>query len=125
MAIIGMGTDIIEISRIAQAAEKNTRFARRILTETEWDIFNQQADPVRYLAKRFAAKEAAAKALQTGIGRGISWHHLEIANHDSGAPFLILSQGALQVFKNRGGRSSHLSISDEARFAVATVIFEN
>ena len=76
MAIAGLGTDIVEIARFEMEGGSRDRLARRVLTPDEWDIYTSHNQPVRYLAKRFAAKEAAVKALGTGIGRGISWQQL-------------------------------------------------
>ncbi|MBD3585884.1 holo-ACP synthase [Salinimonas sp. HHU 13199] len=125
MAIIGLGTDIVEIARIENTIRRQPRFVQRILTPAEQMHYKEHTDSVRYLAKRFAAKEAAAKALQTGIGRGVSWQHMQVENDDSGAPHLIFSQGALTVFEEKKARSCHLSISDEKHYAVATVIIES
>lgn len=124
MAIIGIGTDIVEIARIEDTIRRQPRFVQRILTPAEQAFFEQHTDAVRYLAKRFAAKEAAAKALQTGIGRGVSWQHMHVDNDENGAPYLTFSQGALTVFEEKKARSCHLSISDEKHYAVATVIIE-
>ncbi|QJR80266.1 holo-ACP synthase [Alteromonas pelagimontana] len=124
MAIAGMGTDIIEIDRIAQNLARTPRLAARILTSREMQIFAEHSEPARYLAKRFAAKEAAVKALGTGIGRGISWQHIEVCNDQLGAPFLLFSGEFAVHCDKRAIVSSHLSISDEKHYAVATVILE-
>lgn len=124
MAIIGLGTDIVEITRIEETVSRQPRFVQRILTHAEQAQYEHHAEPVRYLAKRFAAKEAAAKALQTGIGRGVSWQHMHVDNDENGAPYLTFSQGALSVFEEKKARSCYLSISDEKHYAVATVIIE-
>jgi holo-[acyl-carrier protein] synthase len=78
--------------------------------------------PHRLLAKRFAAKEAIAKALGTGIGRGVSWQDITIGHDDSGAPQVHLSGGALNVAKQRGGKRVELSLADEAEYVVAFAI---
>jgi holo-[acyl-carrier protein] synthase len=122
MAILGLGTDIVEIARVEKAFSQ--RFAQRVLTENELSIMRESNEPARYLAKRWSAKEAAAKALGTGIGRGISFQHFEISNNEFGAPQLTLSGPALELAQEKGGTSFHLSISDEVNYAVATVIFD-
>ena len=66
MAIVGMGTDIVEIARIEEALSRSSRLAPRVLTPTEMTLFESSSEPVRYLAKRFAAKEAAVKAMNLG-----------------------------------------------------------
>lgn len=125
MAIVGMGTDLIAVERIAQALERNgRRFSARILTESERVAMLEVANPHFYLAKRFAAKEAAAKALGTGIADGVSFQNFEITNRDSGQPELKLSGRAAEVAKKLGVQTTWLSLSDEKRYAVATVILE-
>lgn len=125
MAIAGLGTDVIEISRIAAQLERSDRLAKRVLTETEFTLFVNHNEPARYLAKRFAAKEAAVKALGTGIGRGISWQHIEVANNELGAPYLTFCDEFAEQCHARNITSSHVSISDEQHYAVATVILES
>ncbi|MBU2882970.1 holo-ACP synthase [Psychrosphaera sp. B3R10] len=122
MSVIGLGTDIVEIARITQACAGSDRLARRVLTDYEMGLFQQDNEPSRYLAKRWAAKEAAAKALGTGIGRGISFQHFEIRNNDLGAPKLTLTLAAKQRADDLGVKSALLSISDEQNYAMATVI---
>lgn len=130
--IVGLGTDIVEIARIEArvpvAGEKElqtNRLAKRVLTQSELDIFIKSSNPGRYLAKRFAAKEAAAKALGTGIGRGVSFQHIEISNDDNGAPKITFTDGAAQRLVLLGGKSGHVSIADEKHYATATVILES
>ena len=130
--IVGLGTDIVEIARIEArvpvAGEKElqtNRLAKRVLTRSELDIFIKSSNPGRYLAKRFAAKEAAAKALGTGIGRGVSFQHIEISNDDNGAPKITFTDGAAQRLVLLGGKSGHVSIADEKHYATATVILES
>lgn len=130
--IVGLGTDIVEVARIEArvpvAGEKElqtNRLAKRVLTPSELDIFIKSSNPGRYLAKRFAAKEAAAKALGTGIGRGVSFQHIEISNDDNGAPKITFTDGAAQRLVLLGGKSGHVSIADEKHYATATVILES
>ncbi|WP_394221657.1 holo-ACP synthase [Alteromonas gracilis] len=124
MAIAGLGTDIIEIARLGKDGEANARLAKRVLTPTEWQQFSEHATPIRFLAKRFAAKEAAVKALGTGIGNGISWQHIEVRNNELGAPELHFSGEFASMCQTRGIVRSVVSISDEQHYAVATVILE-
>ncbi|ACJ30457.1 Holo-acyl carrier protein synthase:Phosphopantethiene-protein transferase [Shewanella piezotolerans WP3] len=130
--IVGLGTDIVEIARIetriSEVVEKElqtNRLAKRVLTPSELDIFIKSSNPGRYLAKRFAAKEAAAKALGTGIGRGVSFQHIEISNNENGAPIVTFSAGAAERLAALGGVKGHLSIADEKHYATATVILES
>ncbi|WOT04332.1 holo-ACP synthase [Shewanella youngdeokensis] len=130
--IIGLGTDIVEISRIEARVPSagapnlaNDRLATRVLTKFELGLFVASANPARYLAKRFAAKEAAAKALGTGIGRGVSFQHIEISNNVNGAPIVTFTGGAADRMALLGGVRGHLSIADEKHYATATVIIES
>ncbi len=125
MAIAGMGTDIVEIARIANALERSARLAKRVLTDAELALFDAHGEPARYLAKRFAAKEAAVKALGTGIGNGISWQHIEVSNNELGAPVLQFFGEFAVMCQARGITGAHLSIADEQHYAVATVILES
>ncbi|MBP0048383.1 holo-ACP synthase [Marinobacterium sp. AK62] len=122
--IIGIGTDLLEIARVEAALTRTPRLSERILTPKEWQAFATATQPARFLAKRFAAKEAAAKALGTGIGRGVSWQHMEVGHDDSGRPLMTLSGGALEVATALGVQQLHLSYSDEREYVSAFVIAE-
>ncbi|WP_028117692.1 holo-ACP synthase [Ferrimonas senticii] len=125
MAIKGLGTDIVEIERIATRFDKlGDKLAARILTESELRELGHSSDPARFLAKRFAIKEAAAKALGTGIGRGVSFQHISLSHNEWGAPLLQLRGGAAERMAQLGATSTHVSLSDERRYVVATVIVE-
>ncbi|MEZ8193312.1 holo-ACP synthase [Vibrio cortegadensis] len=126
MAIVGLGTDIAEIERVEKAlARSGDAFARRILAESEYQTFQQLKQQGRFLAKRFAAKEAASKALGTGIAHGVTFHDFIISNNEHGKPVLTLQNKALEIAQAQQVTSSHLSISDERHYAVATVVFES
>lgn len=118
--MIAVGTDILEVARIeAVVARQGERFARRILTPEELSEYQSSGQPARLLARRFAAKEAVAKALGTGIGRGISWQDIYIAHDAAGAPRIQLERGAREVMLARGGSALLISISDERHYTVA------
>ncbi|PNI01892.1 holo-ACP synthase [Vibrio diazotrophicus] len=124
--IVGLGTDIAEIERIEKALNRSgDAFAQRILTESELEVFTNLKQKGRYLAKRFAAKEAASKALGTGIAHGVSFQDFEISNDENGKPVLTLSGKAQQIAQASSVCSVHLTISDERHYAVATVILES
>ncbi|NVD07490.1 holo-ACP synthase [Vibrio sp. JPW-9-11-11] len=126
MAIVGLGTDIAEIERVEKAlARTGEPFAKRILTEGEWATFTQIKQQGRFLAKRFAAKEAASKALGTGIAAGVTFHDFQVTNDEFGKPLLSLSGQAEAIAQQKQVASIHLSISDERHYAVATVILES
>lgn len=125
MAIVGLGTDIAEIERVEKAlARSGEAFAKRILTESELETFSGLKQQGRFLAKRFAVKEAASKALGTGIALGVSFQDFNVSNDEHGAPVLTLSNKALEIAEQKGVAHVHLSISDERHYAVATVILE-
>ncbi|MCM3671962.1 holo-ACP synthase [Mesobacillus maritimus] len=114
--ITGIGLDIVEISRIAVLFKKQPRFPERILTEEERKEFCSLSDrrKIEFLAGRFAAKEAFAKAFGTGIGKDLSFQDIEIKKNERGKPFFIkpISEGI------------HLSITHSRDFAAAQVIIE-
>ena len=125
MAIIGLGTDIVEIARIANQLDKSQRLAVRVLTSKEMYAFNAHKFPERFLAKRFAAKEAAVKALGTGISSGVSFQHVEVVNLSSGQPTLVFSGKFAELCEKRNINRSFISISDEQHYAIATVVLES
>jgi len=123
MSVVGIGTDIIEISRLAKM--KNTaldKLALRVLTPAEHQHYLQLKFKMPYLAKRWAGKEAAAKALGTGIAAGVSFQHFEIQSLNSGQPILVLSDLALEKATLLGATSWHISLSDEKEYATAFVV---
>lgn len=118
--MISVGTDILRIDRIDEAASRQgDRFMKRILTAKEQEEYHASREPNRLLGKRFAAKEAVAKALGTGIGRGVSWQDIQIDHDDFGAPVVVLCGGAERVARERGGSQVLLSLSDERDYVVA------
>ena len=123
--IYGVGTDLIEIRRIDRAlARFGERFAKRILCEPELKRFRVHKQPVAYLAKRFAAKEAFTKALGTGIHAPANWHGVWVINLPSGKPVLEFSPELKALLDRKKILGSHLSLSDERELAAATVILE-
>ena len=123
--IYGIGTDVVEIARVDKAlARWGERFAERILCEPELRRFRSHRQPVSYLAKRFAAKEAFSKALGTGIKAPANWHGLWVINHPSGKPQLEFTRPLSALLCARGITRTHVSLSDERGVAVATVILE-
>lgn len=123
--IFGIGTDIVEVSRIEESlARFGEAFAQRVLTEREWLAFEQLQTRARFLAKRFAAKEAFAKALGTGLRAPATFQQIGVGHDDLGKPVFDLGAD-LQIFLDqRGIRACHLSISDEKALAVAFVVLE-
>ena len=120
---IAIGTDIVDIQRIADAVERQgDKFVQRILTESEISEYQARGHAVSFLAKRFAATEAIAKALGTGIGRGISFQHMVISNNAEGAPQVELRDKADERLTQLGGSHVLLSLADEKHFALAYVM---
>lgn len=123
--IFGIGTDIVRIQRMADNLERyGERFAARILTEVEMTAFLASAQQAPFLAKRFAAKEAAAKALGTGFRNGLNLRDIGVSNDGLGKPMLAFSDRAQQALKNQGVGAAHLSLSDESEYAIAYVVLE-
>ena len=122
--IYGIGTDIVNIARIRAACERHgERFAARILAPVELSAWREHSDPPRLLAKRFAAKEAFAKAYGSGVRAPVLLPALAVSHDDLGKPYFVF-HGALAQLLSERGLTAHLSISDEADYAVAYVILE-
>lgn len=123
--VIGTGIDIIEISRIEQAIERNGElFLRRIFTPAEQAYCQARQLSAIHYAGRFAAKEAAFKALGTGWAGKIRWVDVEVEPSNPGPPKLKLAGAAADQFQAMGATKAHLSISHSRDYAVAMVIFE-
>ena len=123
--IYGVGTDVVEIARIENAlARFGERFARRILSESEFNRFKHHRLPAAYLAKRFAAKEAFVKALGTGIHAPANWQGVWVKNLPSGQPVLGFSKPLQALLSRKKIMQAHVSLSDERGVAFATVILE-
>lgn len=124
--IIGIGTDIMQIERMQESLQqRGEAWARRLLTDPELAEYEKRGNKPAYLAKRFAAKEAAAKALGTGFADGITWKQMHVLNDAKGAPVMTFTDKALERAQALGVTHIHLSISDEKHYAVAFVILES
>lgn len=120
--IFGIGTDIIEISRVAKSIQRlGQHFLDRLFTHREQEYCLKYKAAERHFAGRFAAKEAIAKALGTGMGDKVSWLDIEIVNDATGAPTVILSEKVLAHFP---GIKVHISISHNHETAVAFAMIE-
>lgn len=122
--IRGIGTDILQLSRIEEALQRTPKLADRILTEDELRQYSEQTDQPRFLAKRFAAKEAVVKALGTGIGRGVGWQHIEICKNQAGKPSVSLTGGAAEMADTLSIDQIHISYTDEREYIVAFAVAE-
>ena len=124
--IFGIGTDIVQNSRMEENLEKyGERFAKRIQSDDEFSEYGEVVNPAAFLAKRFAAKEAAVKALGTGFRDGISMTHVAVGHDDLGKPILSFSDAAKKIAESKNINSMHLSIADEKEYAVAYVVMES
>ena len=122
--IYGIGTDIIDISRIKTSLAKNKKFKNRIFSKKEIKYCDSKNNKIASYSKRFAAKEAFAKALGTGVSKGISFNEISINNNKNGAPFIELSGKTKIIFKKLTNNRNkiYLSLSDEKKYALAMVI---
>jgi holo-[acyl-carrier protein] synthase len=125
--IVGTGVDIVKVQRIESALNRwGDNFAAKILTVEELGQYHHyKSARAGYLARQFAAKEAVAKALGTGMGAGTNFLKIAVGTIDSGAPVVSLSGRAKTRSENLGINNWHVSISDEKEFAVAFVVAEN
>lgn len=119
--IKGIGIDIIEISRIEKAVKKNPRFLQRVFTPDEIKLFEERNYPYNTIAGFFAAKEATAKVLGTGI-RNMQWKDIEVKKDPLGKPFLKLHNHAREIAYSKNIKDIHLSISHSKEYAVAQAI---
>jgi holo-[acyl-carrier protein] synthase len=123
--IVGIGVDLVKIDRMRNGlARFGDRMPRRILSDSEYSRFRQSRRPAEFLAQRFAAKEAAAKALGTGFSGGVFLRDICITNDLSGKPEISFSGDAHVVAARRGVSHGHVSLSDEGEYAIAFVTLE-
>lgn len=125
MTIRGIGTDIVATNRIRGLLRRHgARLYSRILAPSEQAALASVGDQAPFMARRFAAKEAAAKALGTGLARGVRWRDIEVRHDAHGRPCLRFHGESRRIAAERGIGHYHLSISDEHDYAVAFVILE-
>jgi holo-[acyl-carrier protein] synthase len=127
--IVGIGSDLIDIRRIEKTLERHgERFTARVFTEIEQAKSDRRAQRAASYAKRFAAKEACAKALGTGLARGVFWRDMGVVNLPGGAPTMALTGGALarlRAITPKGHEAAiHVTITDDHPLAQAFVVIE-
>ena len=123
--LLGTGVDLIEVERIAQSIERfGERFVHRLYTAEEIAYCSRKRNGAESFAARFAAKEAAAKALGTGMNFGVTWREIEVGRSAAGRPSLELSGQARRVAAQLGVRTISLSLTHTARLAIAMVVLE-
>lgn len=121
--IFGIGTDLVHIPRMQVLLDKHgNKIAQRILSDTEYESFQQALKPASFLAKRFAAKEATAKALGTGFRDGLSLRDISVSNNVDGKPELSFYKRGQALLDELNIGRSLLSLSDESEYATAYVI---
>lgn len=124
--ILGIGSDLAEVPRIRASRERfGERFLRRVYTPAEIAYCLSKANKDERFAGRFAAKEAAMKALGTGLSGGVSWQDIAIGREPSGKPALTLSGIAAHIAGKKGVRLIHVTITHTAELAMAVVVFED
>jgi len=124
--IVGIGVDLVRIDRMSASLEKyGQRIAVRILSEHELAEFNGSSGQAGFLARRFAAKEAMAKALGTGFRGKLGLKHIAVVHDENGRPAISCSGPAREMLNARGIEHIHLSISDERDNALAFVVLES
>jgi holo-[acyl-carrier protein] synthase len=123
--IYGIGTDIVEVERIESSLSQfGDAFAKRILDEHELVSYQASNIKARFLAKRFAAKEAFSKALGTGIRGVVSFQNIAVSHDDLGKPILVLAPELMAFLQEKHIAHMHVSISDEKNLAAAFVVLE-
>lgn len=121
--IIGIGTDIIEISRIKEALQTNMKLTERMFTKEEMNYCQKKGNSFESFAARFAAKEAVTKALGTGF-RNYNWVDIEVVRDELGKPGVVLRGSALEKAQELGIENIHISLSHGKDYATAMVILE-
>lgn len=122
--IYGIGTDIVSVARIREGLERHgERYAATILAESEHAALARAPDPARFIAKRFAAKEAFSKAFGTGLRTPVTLHSVAVTHDDLGKPLFVFDDALAALMQQRGLRAQ-LSISDEKEYVVAFAIIE-
>lgn len=121
--IFGIGTDLVQVERIQRTYDRyGRRFVERLLMERELQDFERSKNPVRFLAMRFAAKEAIVKAMGTGFRQGIWIRDVGIYQEKSGKPRVLFSENARRKCDGMGAGEAFVSLTDEAGMVVAFAI---
>ncbi len=124
--IVGIGSDIVSVARMKKSLDRNgDKFSQRILHSSELLQLQAISKKDQFLAKRFAVKEAASKALGTGFSEGVSWQDIYIEHDELGKPILCFSGRALIRAESLGVKRQHVTLSDEREYAVAFVVLES
>lgn len=126
MAVRGIGIDVVKVERLTQALERfGSRFENRLFTPAELEYCRSHKDPLPHLAARFAAKEAAFKAIGTGLSNGVGWKQAEVIQPGGRQPRVEFHGVALERFESLGCKNAHLSLTHDAGIAIACVVIED
>ena len=122
--IFGIGTDIVDISRIKRLFNKNRKIKKKIFSKKEIKYCESRPNKIASYSKRFAAKEAFSKALGTGVSKGISFNEISVTNNKEGAPYIELLGKTKIISKKliKKKNKIYLSLSDEKKYALAMVV---
>jgi holo-[acyl-carrier protein] synthase len=119
-----MGLDIVEVRRISRALQGGDEMANRVFTENELEYCRARKNQFQHFAGRFAAKEAALKALGTGWQEGIRWKDVEVVPGELGKPLLNFHGRAKEIFEASGAKDAHVTITHASEYAVAAVVID-
>jgi holo-[acyl-carrier protein] synthase len=122
--IVGIGVDIVEVRRLRSALQGTQRMQQRVFTQEEIQFCTGRRHQYQHFSGRFAAKEAALKALGTGWSRGIRWKDVAITDGEAGKPLLTFHGKAKEIFQQLGAQTAWISITHSPDHAVAMVILE-
>ena len=123
--IFGVGTDVVELSRIQASYERfGEHFVERILMDEEIELFRRSKQPARFLAMRFAGKEATVKAMGTGFAHGVWLRDVGITSNEWGRPLVIWSERGRGVCDDLGIGAGHVSLTDDAGLIIAFAVVE-
>jgi holo-[acyl-carrier protein] synthase len=123
--IFGVGTDIVELARVQATFDRfGEHFVNRILMQQEIDLFRRSKQPARFLAMRFAGKEATVKAMGTGFAHGVWLRDVGILNNNWGRPVIVWSERGRRVCDRLGIGQGHVSLSDDAGLVQAFAVVE-
>jgi holo-[acyl-carrier protein] synthase len=125
VAVRGIGVDVVKVERLVQSLERfGEKMERRLFTEGELEYCRRHKDPLPHLAARFAAKEAASKAIGTGMSGGVGFRQFEVHQPGGHQPQLEFHGVALERFRSLGCSASHLSLTHDGGLAIACVVIE-
>ena len=126
MAVRGIGVDVVKVDRLVDSLERfGKRLENRLFTDAELEYCRRHKNPIPHLAARFAAKEAAFKALGTGWNQGVAWREVEVGHAPGGRPTLSFTGAAAEHAARLGMKRASLSLSHTKEQAVAQVILED